>query len=89
VQDEISLAVVDALKVTLLGDAFVDKRKKVSVDAYEQYLQARYFLDHVNSDNLHKAITALDKAVEIDPLSNDLHDDPRWPDHMQALGPAD
>ncbi len=67
VQDDISKAVVEALKVTLLGDRTIPTTSTSEVEAYELYLQASYLLNHLNEENLQKAIDRLEKAVEIDP----------------------
>lgn len=80
VQDEISTAVVDALRVTLLpGEANID-HGTYNVEAYEHLLQARYLVQNMNAETLPKALGELRQAVEIDPqyayawaLLADLH----------------
>ena len=67
VQDEISAAVVAALRVTLLGSIVTSNRGTQNLDAYELYLKSRYFLEHTSEENLLKAIAAADKAIELDP----------------------
>jgi TolB-like protein len=66
VQDEIAVAVVDALKITLLGEAPVTT--EVNPDAYALFLQGRYYFTQ-NSDgpSSRKAVDAYKKALEIDP----------------------
>ncbi len=65
VQDEIAVAVVDALKITLLGAAPVTKA--VNPDAYALYLQGRYFYSQRSEQNWQKASEAYQAAIDIDP----------------------
>jgi adenylate cyclase len=65
VQDEISIAVVDALKITLLGKAPV--ANEVNPDAYTLFLQGRYFYEQGRENNLRKAAEAYNAALAIDP----------------------
>jgi TolB-like protein/cytochrome c-type biogenesis protein CcmH/NrfG len=65
VQDEIAAAVVDALKITLLGE--VPVVDEVNPDAYALYLQGRYFASQSNELNSHKSVEAYERALEIDP----------------------
>jgi len=67
VQDEISAAVVEALKVTLLGGEIVTNFGTDNPEAYELYLKARYFLEQSNAENLVIGIEAIDRAIELDP----------------------
>ncbi|HMJ08305.1 MAG TPA: tetratricopeptide repeat protein [Pyrinomonadaceae bacterium] len=69
VQDEITLAVVDALKVRLLGGekAAVMKRHTDNTEAYELYLRGRYFWNRRKVDDFQKAIDQFEKAIELDP----------------------
>ncbi len=66
VQDEISAAVVDALKVALLGDQLETNYGTENVDAYSLYLKGRYLLEQTSRDNLLAAIGALDEALLFD-----------------------
>jgi len=68
IQDEITLAVVDALKVKLLGDErqAVLKRKTQSAEAYQHYLRGRYFFYRRTPEGFLKAIKCFEKAIEID-----------------------
>ncbi|PYS57471.1 MAG: hypothetical protein DMF76_22125 [Acidobacteria bacterium] len=54
VQDEITLAVVDALKVKLLGEerAVLLKRYTDSTEAYELYLKGRYYWNRRTAEEL-------------------------------------
>jgi serine/threonine protein kinase len=66
IQDEISEAVADALKITLSG-APIAKSTEPNPDAYNNYLQGKYFFTKRTKEDLEKAITYYEKAVEIDP----------------------
>jgi len=65
IQDEISSAVVDALKVTLLGEA--PKAKETNPEAYAHYLQGRYLFNLQGEENFSKAATAYQSALAVDP----------------------
>ena len=69
IQDEISLAVTDALKVRLLGEEKkkVVKRHTESFKAYRAYLKGRYHWFIRSSSDIEKAIEYLKEAVVIDP----------------------
>jgi TolB-like protein/Tfp pilus assembly protein PilF len=69
IQDEISLAVTNALKVRLLGadKAKVVKRHTVSFAAYRAYMKGRYHWFIRSSSDIEKAIGYLEEAVAIDP----------------------
>ena len=68
-QDEITLAVVDALKVRLLGVERSAILKKATDDpeAYEQYLRGRALWNRRTPSDFEKAIHYFEKAIEIDP----------------------
>lgn len=67
-QDEITLAVVEALKVTLLGHArsIVLKRYTDNAEAYELYLKGRYYHFKYTVEGWKRAIEFFKKATEID-----------------------
>jgi adenylate cyclase len=65
VQDEIAAAVVQALKVTMLGAK--PEQRTTDPEAYSLYLQGKYFNDLSDTENLEKAVVALKKALAIDP----------------------
>lgn len=69
VQDEITLAVVDALKIKLLGREKAEalKRGTDNTEAYELYLRARYYWNRRTGDNLKKAIELFQRAISKDP----------------------
>ena len=69
IQDEISLAIVDALKVKLLGaeKAKVTKRYTDNTEAYQLYLKGRFFVNQRTSESLRKAIQYFNEAISVDP----------------------
>jgi adenylate cyclase len=66
VQDEIATAVVDALKVTLLGEA-TPVVKEANPEAYALFLQGRYWYNQTNKENAVKSVDAYQRAIDIDP----------------------
>jgi serine/threonine-protein kinase len=69
-QDEISLAIVDNLKVKLLGEekAKIVKRYTENLEAYNLYLQGRYFWNKRTEEGFQKAIEYFKQAIEKDQL---------------------
>lgn len=68
IQDEIAANVVAALRVTLLGEGTaMGSRGTGNLEAYNLYLQALYFRDHMSAENLVKARQSLEQAIELDP----------------------
>ena len=76
VQDEITVAVVEALKSKLLGNteadmlaALVDdlKHYTTDVEAYQLYLQGRFLLNKFTTENSYKSIEYFDQAIAVDP----------------------
>jgi TolB-like protein/Flp pilus assembly protein TadD len=65
IQDDIAGAVVDALKIILLGDE--PKATETDPEAYALYLQARYLRNQMTSESLTRAETLLKQALEVDP----------------------
>lgn len=74
VQDQVSAAIADALKVRLLPDSFVnlEKDRPKNFEAYEYYLKAmnyisgRYFIT-LDPQDFEAAVAMFKKALEIDP----------------------
>jgi TolB-like protein/Tfp pilus assembly protein PilF len=66
VQDEIAGAVVDQLKLALLSGAGAPAAT-TSLEAYNFYLQARYFTGRDNPEDLDKAVALYERAIDIDP----------------------
>jgi serine/threonine protein kinase/tetratricopeptide (TPR) repeat protein len=69
IQDEISLAIVNELKVKLLGGekARLLKRHTDSSEAYNMYLRGRYFWNKRTEQDVKRGIGYFKQAVEIDP----------------------
>jgi serine/threonine protein kinase/Tfp pilus assembly protein PilF len=67
VQDEISAAVVAALKLKLLPAPGLDPHRSDNPDAYNQYLLARQFGRRGNLADIERAVDAYRKAIELDP----------------------
>ncbi len=69
VQEEITLAVVAALKVQLLGKAKAAllKRYTENTEAYHLYLKGRYFWFKSNSQEFRKSREYFQRAVDADP----------------------
>jgi TolB-like protein len=65
IQEEIAIAVVDALKITLLNEA--PKTRKTDTAAYQLFLEGQYLKRQISGESLLKAIEAFNQAVEIDP----------------------
>jgi len=70
IQDEISLAIVDRLKVKLLKEekAKLVKRFTENQEAYNLYLKGRYFWNRRYEGGLQKGIEFFQQAIEKDPL---------------------
>ena len=68
-QDEITLAVTEALKVTILGRqrSIVLKRYTDNADAYELFLKGRYYHYKYTAEGWKGAIEFFRKATEIEP----------------------
>ena len=68
-QDEITLAVVDALKVRLLGreKAAVLKRGTKNTEAFELYLRGRFHYNKRTAEEIRKAIELFGHAIQKDP----------------------
>lgn len=66
VQDDIATSVANALKVTLEGSQ-VPKVDQRNPEAYNAYLQGRYFYDRRSKEDLEKAIGYYEQALRIDP----------------------
>ena len=68
VQDEISHDVVAALKVKLLPAQELPKAQRTNdPEAYQQYLQGRYYLNRFSIADFEKARVFLERASELDP----------------------
>ena len=69
IQDEVTLAIVDHMKVKLLGKEkqSLTKRPTDNTEAYQLYLKGRYFCYKRTSEGYKKAMEFYNKAIEIDP----------------------
>ena len=69
IQDEISLAIVENLRVKLLGNqrAAIVKRGTDNIDAHLHYLKGRRARQQKNEVSFKTALLDLEKAVELDP----------------------
>ncbi len=68
-QDEISLAIIENLKIKLLGEekAGLVKRYTQNLEAYDLYLKGRYFWNKRTEESLMKGIEYFEQAIEEDP----------------------
>jgi serine/threonine-protein kinase len=75
IQDEITLAIVDALKVKFLGKQRPDliKRYTSNAEAYQLYLNGRYHYNKWTEDGFRKAIDFYRQAVDLDPDYSPAH----------------
>jgi TolB-like protein len=69
IQDEITLAIVDALKVKLLGreKTAMLKRYTDNIEAYEYYLKGRYHFNKFMVEGWKRAIEYFEEATRIEP----------------------
>jgi len=68
-QDEISLAIVNSLKLKLLVKEKQEllKRHTDNLEAYKFYLQGRYFVAMRSHEDIKRAIKYFEQAIELDP----------------------
>jgi adenylate cyclase len=67
IQDEISGAVVKALKVTLLQDGMPKAKPAANQEAYELFLQSRSLHYRGTAADVHKAIDYAQRSADLDP----------------------
>jgi len=69
IQDEISMAIVEKLKVQLLGEekAKIVKRHTEDPEAYNLYLKGLYFLNKWSEEGTQRGLEYIQKAIEADP----------------------
>jgi adenylate cyclase len=65
-QDQIAGAVVQALKVKLLGGSLPERAAPANLDAYNLYLQARFFAGLHTKEGFGQAVDYLERAVKLD-----------------------
>ena len=65
IQDEISLAIVDRLNVSLFGEEKAEllKRHTEDIEAYNMYLRGRYFWNRRTEEGLKKALEYFESAI--------------------------
>ncbi|MBN2200267.1 MAG: protein kinase, partial [Candidatus Aminicenantes bacterium] len=70
IQEEIALAVVDRLKINLLGgeQAGITRRLTENLEAYHQYLRGRHILNRRKAEDIFTAISYFEKALRLDSL---------------------
>src|SRR5207245_344967 len=69
IQDEITAAIVNALKLKLLGgsDAASRKRPTENPEAHRLYLKGRHHWNKYTGEGMRKAIDHFRQAIDIDP----------------------
>jgi serine/threonine-protein kinase len=69
IQDDIARAIVGTLKIEILGDknAALVKPATKNLEAYNLYLQGRFFYNKRGKENLQKSEGFYEKAIEMDP----------------------
>jgi TolB-like protein/Tfp pilus assembly protein PilF/predicted Ser/Thr protein kinase len=67
VQDDIARSVSSALKVRLLGEDAPSAAAGGNAEAYNLYLQGKYFLDRRSRGDVEKAISYYEQALKLDP----------------------
>jgi TolB-like protein len=69
IQDEITLAIVDKLKVKRLGEekARLSKLHTADLEAYNLFLKGQYFANKITPEGLKKGIEFFEQAIEKDP----------------------
>ncbi len=71
VQDDIANAVVNTLKITLMGS--MPKARETDPEVYSLYLQGKYFENLSGKENIEKALAAFEQALAIDPDYPGIH----------------
>jgi TolB-like protein len=68
IQDEISLAITDILKLKLLGDRknSITERQTENIEAYNLYLRGRYFWNLRTEEDLKRSLQYYNQAIEHD-----------------------
>ena len=67
IQGDIAQAVVEQLKITLLGSVGGAPKQTTSTEAHNLYLQARNLTDRDTQTALDQAVTLYQRALEVDP----------------------
>ncbi len=69
IQDEISLSIVDKLKLKLIGKekAAIVRRYTDNLEAYNLYLQGRFYCNKLTPEGAERGIECFEAAIESDP----------------------
>ncbi|GAC1460889.1 MAG: hypothetical protein PVS2B3_15570 [Steroidobacteraceae bacterium] len=67
VQDDITHAVVEQLRITLLGSAMGAPKQAIGTEAHNLYLQARYVAGRDGPDDLDRAVLMYQQALALEP----------------------
>ena len=67
IQEDIATAVVEALRITLLGEA--PKTRRTDPAAYQLFLEGQYLKRQISRDSLNRAVEVFKQAVEIEKLA--------------------
>jgi TolB-like protein/Tfp pilus assembly protein PilF len=67
VQDEMSQAIVDALKVRLSGARMVAARRTANIEAYHAYLKGRFHTFKLSPEDLARSHAYFEDAIRLDP----------------------
>ena len=69
VQEEITLAIVDSLKLKLFGDQRVEvlRRCTENTQAYSLYLHGRFYWNKRTAEDVKRAIRYFEEAIDLDP----------------------
>jgi len=69
IQDDISRAIVDAMKITLFGEdtTIITRRYTENLEAYNFYMRGRHLWSKRTDRDIRKAIEYFEKAIELDP----------------------
>ena len=67
IQDEISQAIVDVLKVKLASDQPATRPKTDNMEAYQAYMEGRYYLFQLTAESMRRCRECLERAIQLDP----------------------
>lgn len=67
IQDELSRAIVDALKLRLSGDSDALVVPAKNIEAYNLYLKARFFYHRFTEASLRKSLDAYERVLRLEP----------------------
>lgn len=74
IQQEVAMAVVEALKLRLLpGNTLASERRTTNVRAYEEYLLGRQLRDDISVERQRQAQAAFERAATLDPSFAPAH----------------